>query len=91
MSGTAIPVKVTRYKCPFCSKSRSSRKAAQTHVDSCWMDRVNHACKTCDNFRPIEPEQAEHCAAGIDITDGLQSQCPAWCLDRWLAPTPRSS
>ena len=80
MTAVAIAVRVTRFRCPFCRKSWSSKAAANAHVPTCWMDPGNRACKTCEHHVPAESggcyerpgcgcqDVEEHCDAGVDMT-----------------------
>jgi hypothetical protein len=81
-----IAVKVTRYRCPFCTRGWSSKKRAAEH------DPAKRNCKTCVYHQPFAPsasvclpgalcacdEQPEECLLGEDISDGLRSGCPLW-------------
>ena len=88
-----IVVKVTRYRCPFCSRSWSQRKRAADHVARCWRNPAVRACKTCVYFQPYhwegEPvpgipgavgctEYPEACGRHEDLREGLRSGCPLW-------------
>lgn len=39
-----------RWKCPHCSRSRTSRKATEQHIARCWFNEDNRTCKTCIFF-----------------------------------------
>lgn len=45
-----ILVKVTRYACPFCSRSRAKKAATVEHIGRCWFNPANRTCKTCIHF-----------------------------------------
>ena len=77
------PVTVRRWRCPFCRRSRSSKKLTAEHITRCWKNPLNRACKSCANYRyypgagvpdpcipgrPCNCEQDEMtCEAGIEI------------------------
>ena len=88
-----IAVRVTRYRCPFCSRGHASRSRARDHVARCWLNPENRGCKTCAHHQPfgfeghcipgvacICGETAEECRAGLDISGGLITGCPLWAL-----------
>ena len=89
-----IAVKVTRYRCPFCRRSWSSRKRAADHIGRCWLNPEARGCKTCEHWQAHywEPifadtgervacyELAEACRADVDISAGLRVNCPLWKL-----------
>lgn len=76
-----IPVRVTRYRCPCCGRSHSSRRSAVDHIGRCWRNPAARGCKTCRHFdagTSDEPEvgypgSPESCAAGVSL-DG-RSAC----------------
>jgi hypothetical protein len=87
------PVTVTRYRCPFCHRSRSSKKATAEHIARCWLNPAVRSCKTCVNydFWPAGDycmgtpcncnDAAVYCEAGIDIADfSIRTACPLWAL-----------
>ncbi|MFK0182021.1 hypothetical protein ACIQVR_39425 [Streptomyces xanthochromogenes] len=47
-----VLVRVTRYACPHCSRSRSRKAATAAHIDRCWHNPANRTCKTCEHFDP---------------------------------------
>lgn len=63
--GEPIPVRVTRYRCPHCARSHSSRAGAVRHIARCWHNPDARGCKTCANFCPGSDDV---CAAGVDLT-----------------------
>jgi hypothetical protein len=75
-----IPVRVTRYACPSCGRTASSKSGARKHMGRCWHDPANRGCKTCVYFNPGDshdpetgyPGSDEHCMQGVDL-----SGCPA--------------
>jgi hypothetical protein len=73
---SAEPVEYTtkRYRCPFCTRSRSSRKAAAEHMARCWHNPAVRGCKTCRHFEPYtSATDGECCGLGVDLArrDGL--------------------
>jgi hypothetical protein len=44
-------ITVVRWKCPHCSRSRSSRKAAVEHIGRCWFNPANRTCRTCEHWQ----------------------------------------
>jgi hypothetical protein len=97
MSAT-IPeqITVTRWRCPFCRRSRSAKRAAAEHMARCWLNPAVRSCKTCANFEPAadacgcEPGCnwgspaggiPDRCGAGADISDGeVRTGCRLWQL-----------
>jgi hypothetical protein len=69
-----IPVKITRYRCPFCTRSASRPARAREHIARCWYNPQARGCKTCRNYsRPYDGEEfggggEEFCDAGISLT-----------------------
>lgn len=91
MSGPE-PITVKRWRCPFCRRSRSSRKATAEHIGRCWLNPANRTCKTCANYEyaagggcdGLGPhfgcnDSSEECTAGVDLpADGPVTGCPLW-------------
>ncbi|MBM9509936.1 hypothetical protein [Actinacidiphila acididurans] len=82
-----VPVQVTRYKCPFCTRSRSRKQAIEQHIARCWHNPEVRACKTCTHYEPPEPGPypehpgwPESCGAadGPDRLDTICTGCPLW-------------
>jgi hypothetical protein len=71
-----IPVRVTRYACPSCARTASSKSRAREHIARCWLDPANRGCKTCAHFRPADsadfetgyPGFPEICDVGVDLS-----------------------
>ena len=57
-----IAVKVTRFACPFCSRSRAKKAATVEHIGRCWFNPDNRTCKTCRHFE--DAEKYEPCYPG---------------------------
>lgn len=88
--GALIPLAftVTRYRCPCCPRTGSSRQRMAAHIGRCWHNPANRACKTCAHYLPAEggsPEGPPHppsCLTGIDISDDqVRTDCAAWRLE----------
>lgn len=73
-----IPFTVTRYRCPTCPRTASSKARTREHMARCWSNPDNRGCKTCKHFEPYEAgdcdsgvlysnDEPEHCAVGIDL------------------------
>jgi hypothetical protein len=78
-------VKVTRYRCPHCGRTRSKPGAAAAHVARCFKNPAARSCKTCGAYQPPEPGDdtgypgcPEGCDAGEDISQGIKTACPSW-------------
>lgn len=84
-----IPVRVTRYRCPHCVRSHSSRSGAVRHIARCWFNPDARGCKTCAHFEPADDACGctpgcnwgnsgqsipEGCAVGVDLTG--RPACP---------------
>lgn len=93
MSTEPISFVVTRWRCPFCARTYSSKLLATRHVARCWTNPGARSCKTCTHYTPnqSEPEVGwvapESCEAGIDLTTAeedkrgyktLPINCPEW-------------
>jgi hypothetical protein len=71
-----IAVKVTRYQCPFCSRSGAVKARIRDHIGRCWSNPAAQACRTCRNFAaPEETAGEEYCMAGVDLSG--QPACTA--------------
>jgi hypothetical protein len=86
---TAQPVQysVTRFKCPFCGRSRSTRPPIVEHIARCWKNPDAHACLTCQHFERQAPEPEvgfygmEWCGAqDAELIQGVVTGCPLWAL-----------
>lgn len=88
-------VRVTRWRCPFCHRSRSSKRATAEHIARCWLNPAVRSCKTCANFEPggdacgCEPGCnwgspsggiPDSCAAGLKLDGAVKTGCPLWAL-----------
>lgn len=63
-----IPVKVTRYRCPHCARSASSKARTREHMARCWRNPDAKGCKTCKHFDDTYEDYAEDCNVGVDLT-----------------------
>lgn len=80
MTADPIAVKMTRYKCPHCSRTHSRPVRAREHMARCWFNPEARGCKTCKHFEPAWSEPAdwaigyggsgaeEACGVDIDLT-----------------------
>lgn len=50
MTPEPIAKKVTRYGCPFCRRTRASKKATREHIARCWHNPDVRGCLTCKNY-----------------------------------------
>jgi len=50
MPAVPIALTVTRYRCPFCTRSRSRKAATVEHISRCWHNPEVRACLTCDHY-----------------------------------------
>lgn len=96
MATVPIALTVTRYRCPFCTRSRAKRVATEQHIARCWHNPEVRACKTCVHYEPPQegpypehPGWPEGCAAGV-TTPGIATDCPQWqaAPARPLSPVP---
>ena len=68
-----IAVRVTRYQCPPCGRTHSSKRRAVEHIGRCWRNPAARGCKTCRHFDqyPGEPDVGliggEFCDAGVSL------------------------
>lgn len=96
MTAIAAPERFTavRYRCPFCHRSRSSKRATAGHIARCWLNPAVRSCKTCANYRsdpggepcfPGRPcncnDGGEWCEQGQEIPAAHPfTGCPLWAL-----------
>ncbi|MEV6404000.1 hypothetical protein AB0M58_13780 [Streptomyces bobili] len=97
-TAVAIPVVVTRFRCPHCPASRAKKSAAEAHVARCWHNPAVRACKTCVHYEPAVPggcwgdpycncpDTPESCALGIAVP--MVTDCPQWQPDTTSLDTP---
>lgn len=92
--GEPQAVRVTRWRCPHCRRSHSSRSAARLHMGRCWYNRAVRSCKTCRWFVPEltdsdgDPtgDAPPRCRMRVDIADGqVRTGCPSWAA--WTTPS----
>ncbi|TWA90721.1 hypothetical protein FBY14_104225 [Azospirillum brasilense] len=79
------PFTATRYRCPTCRKTGSSRAQMQAHADTCIHNPDTKACATCGaNVQHRLPTEGgftiEHgCAKGArEVGKALNLNCPSW-------------
>ena len=68
------PFQTTRYRCTWCRRSWSAKKACADHIARCWLNPENRSCKTCMHFEPAyhgdgwtESSTDEKCRAGVEL------------------------
>lgn len=81
---TAEPIafRTTRYRCPHCPRTGSSKARVRDHIGRCWSNPAARGCKTCTHYQEASeacgcepgcnwggPEGGypERCAAGISL------------------------
>lgn len=71
-----IPVRVTRYACPSCSRTHSSKAGARRHIGRCWYNPEARGCKTCKHYEPAEPS-GDYCFPGrfCRCNEGTEESC----------------
>lgn len=93
-----LTVKVTRYKCPACSRSHATKQRCAHHIERCWYATQNKACKTCrhagfdaDSFdglgRITYQGTGPTCDVGVDLPDGEAyplRDCEKWFPADWV-------
>lgn len=68
-----VPFITTRWRCPHCPATRSSKTGARRHMARCWYNPAARSCKTCAHYNPdrsdpdVGWEEPESCEAGIDL------------------------
>lgn len=67
-----IPVTVTRYRCPHCSRSHAAKFRARQHIERCWYNPDARGCKTCRHFE-VNFEYEESCRVGENLAG--RSEC----------------
>lgn len=101
---TALPIAltVTRYRCPFCTRSRAKKATTAEHIARCWHNPEVRACLTCEHHEPAVSSN-EQCIPGRDCNCGsspegcyhpdgprpfeaVRTDCPLW-QDRAEATT----
>lgn len=68
-----IPFKTTRYRCPHCPRTASSKARMVDHIGRCWTNPEARACKTCAHYQAWTDEP-EHCLAGVSLAG--RPACP---------------
>lgn len=76
--GELIPVRVTRYRCPHCARSASSKQRCREHIRRCWRNPDAKGCKTCKHFdntyEDYGEDYGEDCAVGVDLSGRPECQ-----------------
>jgi hypothetical protein len=81
-----IEYTVRRFRCPHCTRSRSTRKLIAEHMARCWKNPAVRACVTCRHHELVDPEPevglpgAELCHAVHGRIDYVHTKCPLWAL-----------
>lgn len=89
MTAEPVALRVTRWKCPFCTRARASKAATVEHIGRCWSNPEVRSCKTCRHYEVTGgfcdgdpmcncPPAEEICHAGIRLTGDVEVGCPAW-------------
>lgn len=81
-----ISFRTTRYRCPYCPRTSSSKARSRQHTARCWCNPAAMGCKTCEHYDldpggpPCFPEWhcscnegSEGCRLGVSL-DG-RAQC----------------
>lgn len=71
-----IPFVVTRFRCPFCPRTASSKKRTAEHIGRCWHNPQARSCKTCKHYEPAEPS-GDYCFPGrpCNCNEGTDESC----------------
>jgi hypothetical protein len=95
LTAEPVPVMVRRFRCPFCSRSRSSKAATAEHIARCWLNPEVRSCRTCAHLEswpdagpcfPGRPcncgDGGQECGLGVVLPEsGLPvTGCPMWEL-----------
>ena len=88
-----IAIRVTRYRCPTCARSHSTKSRCREHIARCWFNPEARGCKTCRHFE--FGYEGEECAVGVSLAGrpecdtclGLFEDCEA-CGGNWPAVKP---
>lgn len=97
MTSEPIAIKVTRYRCPHCTRSASKKPAIRDHIGRCWVNPGNRTCRTCSAYTryPAEPDVGlftddEECAHECDLPgDGTPvTKCAKWTPQPWATHAP---
>ncbi len=86
-------IQVTRWRCPHCGRSRSSRSATVAHMARCWHNPGARSCKTCEffEFDYDEPHvgyvgKGDVCGKNVELPVDVRGRttlavgCPQWKL-----------
>lgn len=63
-----IPLQVTRYRCPHCARTASSKSRTREHMARCWYNPAVRGCKTCKHFDNTYEDYGEDCNVGVDLS-----------------------
>jgi DNA-binding CsgD family transcriptional regulator len=89
--GRALSIMVKRWRCPHCIYSKASKNVVEKHIDRCWRNPANRACKTCVHFERAGGEECDctpsckgmswpdSCGLGEKLPDDRPVlHCPVW-------------
>lgn len=62
-----IPFTTTRWRCPFCRRTASSKSRMNLHISRCWHNPAVHGCKTCKHFEAWHGDWGDECDAGVSL------------------------
>ena len=78
-----IATVVTRWRCPFCPRSLSSKSRMVEHIGKCWRNPAVRGCKTCKHFEPYNMlADEESCSAGVELSRNYCTTCGTTVSDR---------
>jgi hypothetical protein len=84
-------ITVTRYRCPFCHRSRAKKQATAAHIQRCWHNPANRTCKTCPFYS--SDRDGEYCDndAAPEGDEFPVVACPAWQPAEGVEPAEPTS
>lgn len=85
-----IAFTVTRFRCPTCSRTASSKARTREHMARCWFNPANHGCKTCAHFGG-DMEGGDHCAVGVDLRRFDETWEGEWPEESVMVPVPNGA
>ena len=65
-----IPLRVLRYRCPFCARTASRPIRSRQHMARCWLNPEARGCKTCKHFDRYGAYETygDECLLGVDLS-----------------------
>jgi len=85
-----IPFMVTRYRCPTCPRTGSSKSRIAEHHGRCWMNPEARGCKTCKHYDK-DHEGGDHCDLGIDLRRFEETWEGEWPEKSVMVPMPNGA